>query len=67
LLRCKFHLHIIHAGYIAARPVEAGHKADLNRVYAGAENDWYCCGGGFGGERGLKAARSGNYGNTPTN
>jgi hypothetical protein len=66
LLRCKFHLHIIQPGYIAAWPVEAGHKADLNGVYAGTENDWYCCGGGFGGERSLGTARGGNYGNRPT-
>src|SRR5262249_40453223 len=58
---------IIQTCYVAPRPVEASNETDLNRVYARTENDRYGCGRGFGSERSLRAARRGNYGNTPIN
>jgi hypothetical protein len=67
LLRCKLRLHVVHAGDVAARPIEAGHEARLNWVQASAEDYRYCCGGSLGGERGLRAAGGGNYINAPTN
>ena len=67
LLCYKFRLHVIYTGYIATWPVEADDEASLNRVNASAENDWNCCGGGFGRKRCLIAAGSGYYSYAPTN
>ena len=67
LLRRKFRLHVIHTSDVTTWPVEAPDEAGFDRVHAGAEDDRYCCSGGFGGERCLIAAWRSNNGNAPTN
>ena len=66
-LRPQIRKLVVHACYIATWPVEADDEASLNRVNASAENDWNCCGGGFGRKRCLIAAGSGYYSYAPTN
>ena len=67
LLRCKFRLHVIYAGDVAARLIERADEACSDRINAGAENDRYCCAGGLGRESRLIAAGRGNNGDTATN
>src|SRR5262249_9201306 len=40
----------VHACDVAARPVEAGDEAPLNRIASAREDDWYCFGCGLGRE-----------------
>src|SRR5262249_17497043 len=49
-------VHSVADRSVAAGPVEAGTIAELNRVEAGAENDWYCCGRGFGNRNSSRAS-----------
>jgi len=36
----NLHVHVGDAGDVAARPIEAGHEAHLDRVAGGVENNW---------------------------
>jgi len=53
----------IETGGVAARPGEARHEAELDRVFGDAEDDRDRRGRRFGGARGLIVASGGNYGN----
>ena len=55
----------INPGRIAARPSEAGDKAELDRVFGNAENDRYCPGCGFSRERGRRAPWRRNHTHLP--
>src|SRR5262245_20050521 len=46
---------------VAARPGEAGHKTELNRVFADDESDWDRCGGRLGRKRHSDASARGDY------
>src|SRR5262249_36772548 len=39
-LCCNLHVHVGDAGDVAARPIEAGDEAHLDRVAGGVENNW---------------------------
>src|SRR5262245_6540994 len=58
--------HGTDTGDVAARSVQAGDEAKLDRVAAGAEDDRNCRGAGFGGERGWCSTGTDDDGNAAT-
>jgi hypothetical protein len=57
----------VHAGGVAARPVEASDKTHCDRVAADSEHNWNGRGRGFGRQRRWRGARRGNHGRPPAN
>ena len=55
-------LNQLHPGDVAARPIDAGDKAALNRVIAAREDDRDCTGRLHGDERRIVASGCGDHG-----
>jgi hypothetical protein len=66
-LRPQLLSEIVHAGHVAARPIEAIDKTELDRIGADAEDDRNSAGGGLGRDGRRRAARRHDDGGTTLN